>query len=758
MRWIYTGTNTQETLGQWTHHVQSIRPNDSFSTDINDLRSCDVWLADQFNTPIPIPFHPCYQRALLLNSNTEVTQKNGTIIQYNQWDWEELLQKWGSNSEFIPQKGGIIHLEHRSDRKDAMNQNWEQNGKSLAKYEWFDAVKPGEGIPNGTAACRMSHTRLLEKWLTESEQDDEWFLVLEDDAHWISEHSMWPEEHPPVDTAIAYLGCAVYHWFEDKANKTHWQRVSAWYGHAYAVQRKFLPRILEIIHAAPADWSIDMIYCHAVSRELRTMAWVPNVLTQAAGASDIEGAVIDRTPKVLALENILKPVHFIHHFPIQTSMQELAEMNHDWMLLTHPNVDPNFWQLDSSIPADWDILVFGNDTQEENWHRTQYKPGSRAVAIKHSVLKHWQEEGVLTQIPQQWEEWLQENSKTINTYAPGNQNPWLRTRTKWENLPTVSIVTPTFGGRNWFWSALYCFLRQDYPQDKLEWIILDEGDKSIQKWIPPQESRIRYYHLNADDRKMIYRGMVQKLSTKARKPNMDEVRVGKAVAVNKNLPFRKAQRKRPKEMKPEELPESMLMTYHRGGDFWKERLPIGFKRNWLASQAKHDIVLHWDDDDWYPTQSIRQRVEMLLESGNDIATCTTIPCFDVTRCISWMNVPPQKDPFGKRVSEATMVYWKRAWEKQHFDSQVIGEEGESFVAGREKDVYEMPWKDVIVSLVHRGNLSSRRSPGASEPNGWHFGNMDESEFMMLTALDDPDFSKTSGLQIHVQRLIERFLI
>lgn len=755
MRWLYTGNNTQEAQEEWNQIIQPQRPNDHFITDPQLLRNCDVWIAEgeyhqHFTTPITTQIHPWNQRAWIQPSHQTEIQKNQLITLSNR-DWNKLLQIWPSNSEFIPEKGGIIHLEHRNDRKNEMIANWEQNGMKLS-YPWFNAITPNEKVKNATAACRASHTKMLEKWLTESDHESEWFLVLEDDAHWIQEQS-WPYEQPPSDTAIAYLGCAVHHWFEDTTNKTNWQRVSAWYGHAYAVQRKFLPRILEIIHAAPTDWSIDMIYCHAVSRELRTMAWVPSLLTQAAGKSDIEGTIIDRSSKILALDQILTPSHKIYH---TNSFSNISE-KYPWTLLTRTDVNPNFWKLHAKIPADWDILTFGQENVNQNtWTLTTFHKSSRTVAIRGDLIKEWKKSGLLDGINEEnWEQFLEEVSVGVVTYGIGGD--WLKSKPKWDDLPSVSIVTPTYGGRTWFWSALYCFLRQDYPRDKLEWIIMDEGDKPIKNWIPPQETRIRYYHLNDDDRKTIYRGMVQKLSARMKKPNPDEVRVGKAIAVNKNLPFRKAQRKRPKEMKPEELPDSVLTTVHQNKDFWKERLPIGFKRNWLASQAKHDIVIHWDDDDWYPTQSIRKRVEILLESGKEIATCTTIPCFDITRCISWMNVPPQKDVFGKRASEATMIYYKHAWEKQHFDSQAIGEEGESFVQNREKDVLEMPWNDIIVSLVHRGNLSSRRSPGASEPNGWHFGGMNESEFMMLTALDDPEFASTSGLQIHVQRLIERYL-
>ena len=46
--------------------------------------------------------------------------------------------------------------------------------------------------------------------------------------------------------------------------------------------------------------------------------------------------------------------------------------------------------------------------------------------------------------------------------------------------PTVSICTPTFNRRPFIPSAIKCFLHQDYPRDKLEWIIIDDGSDPIE--------------------------------------------------------------------------------------------------------------------------------------------------------------------------------------------------------------------------------------------------------------------------------------
>lgn len=47
------------------------------------------------------------------------------------------------------------------------------------------------------------------------------------------------------------------------------------------------------------------------------------------------------------------------------------------------------------------------------------------------------------------------------------------------HLPRVSICTPTFNRRPFFKGAIENVLGQDYPQDKIEWVIIDDGTDKI---------------------------------------------------------------------------------------------------------------------------------------------------------------------------------------------------------------------------------------------------------------------------------------
>ena len=221
---------------------------------------------------------------------------------------------------------------------------------------------------------------------------------------------------------------------------------------------------------------------------------------------------------------------------------------------------------------------------------------------------------------------------------------------KEEDIPSVSVITITKDRRAFIPLAKYCFLAQAYPEEKLEWVIVDDG--------------------------------------------MDQI---------KDL--------------VSDIPNVKYVLCDRP-------LSIGAKRNLGVEKASHNILVFLDDDDVYPNNSIVSRAAyMLAEPRKQCVFSTTIPCYDIHETKSFMNVPPITLPMCERVSEATLCFTREFWEAQKFPDQQIAEGG-AFIRGREQMCRELSPQDVIVSLVHKKNTSSRKAP-AGESNGCHYGFADE---------------------------------
>ena len=232
---------------------------------------------------------------------------------------------------------------------------------------------------------------------------------------------------------------------------------------------------------------------------------------------------------------------------------------------------------------------------------------------------------------------------------------------KEDELPCVSIICITHNRRIFMPILKYSYMIQSYPEDKLELIIVDDGEDSIE-------------------------------DTLIGVPNVVYVRLS-------------------------------------------EKKMVGEKRNIGVSAAMYDVIAFMDDDDVYPNNSILQRTAMMLKSpAKECAFCTTIPCYDISRYSSFMNVPPLQFEMSERVSEATLIFTKKFWEERQFSNVSIAE-GDSFIRGREHMCRELSPQEVIVSLIHPLNTSSRKIPDFKEPNGCHYG-FNEKLFAMVSEIGE----------------------
>ena len=65
-------------------------------------------------------------------------------------------------------------------------------------------------------------------------------------------------------------------------------------------------------------------------------------------------------------------------------------------------------------------------------------------------------------------------------------------------LPFVSVCTPTFNRRPFIEMMISCFNSQDYPKDRMEWIIVDDGSDLVEDMVA-QHPNVKYFKF---DKKM----------------------------------------------------------------------------------------------------------------------------------------------------------------------------------------------------------------------------------------------------------------
>lgn len=83
------------------------------------------------------------------------------------------------------------------------------------------------------------------------------------------------------------------------------------------------------------------------------------------------------------------------------------------------------------------------------------------------------------------------------------------------------------------------------------------------------------------------------------------------------------------------LPDDPRIKYH-----YTEPLgTIGAKRNYACNMSEGEIIMHWDDDDWYASDWITRQVEYLYSSGADICGIEHIHFFSPVTDTLWVALP-----------------------------------------------------------------------------------------------------------------------
>ena len=97
------------------------------------------------------------------------------------------------------------------------------------------------------------------------------------------------------------------------------------------------------------------------------------------------------------------------------------------------------------------------------------------------------------------------------------------------------------------------------------------------------------------------------------------------------------------------------------------KLTVAHKRNIGAQRAKNEIIVHMDDDDYYPPHSLLSRVKCLIKyksKGIECVGCTLLGTYDVfTGACGTSSDGPIS------LSEASMAYTKKFWMERGFDSE-----------------------------------------------------------------------------------------
>jgi ADP-heptose:LPS heptosyltransferase len=143
------------------------------------------------------------------------------------------------------------------------------------------------------------------------------------------------------------------------------------------------------------------------------------------------------------------------------------------------------------------------------------------------------------------------------------------------------------------------------------------------------------------------------------------------------------------------------------------RHTIGAKRNIACEQAAGDIILHWDDDDWYAPWRISYQVSQLLEHNYDLCGLDRLFYYQPSSQSAWEYIYSS----GSRpwVAGNTLCYRKRVWQQRRFPEIDVAEDARFIWQLPAARVGRLENSGFIVGLIHPANVSPKVTAGAY----WH---------------------------------------
>jgi glycosyltransferase involved in cell wall biosynthesis len=136
-----------------------------------------------------------------------------------------------------------------------------------------------------------------------------------------------------------------------------------------------------------------------------------------------------------------------------------------------------------------------------------------------------------------------------------------------------------------------------------------------------------------------------------------------------------------------------------------DRQTIGAKRNIGCAAATGSLVLHWDDDDWMPSDRISRQVSAFLAAPVDVSGLRTMPYLDVRTGECWRYTYPAR--LGPWVATPTFCYRRAYGLARPFPDRRIGSGGEWLRTEPRPRVGMLTDPTLYLGLLHAGNTARK---------------------------------------------------
>ena len=167
------------------------------------------------------------------------------------------------------------------------------------------------------------------------------------------------------------------------------------------------------------------------------------------------------------------------------------------------------------------------------------------------------------------------------------------------------------------------------------------------------------------------------------------------------------------------------------------RLTVGAKRNLACAEARGEIVLHWDDDEWHAPRRIGVQVRHLLEERADLCGLNPTLFYDLGTSLAWLYRYPAEERFW--ASGTSFCYRREFWERKPFNEVDVGEDNQFLWEAPPARMIALPDTTAVVAMIHDGNVSPK-SPGSG-----YWERFDAAEIQRILGEDFASYERPAAI-------------
>lgn len=149
--------------------------------------------------------------------------------------------------------------------------------------------------------------------------------------------------------------------------------------------------------------------------------------------------------------------------------------------------------------------------------------------------------------------------------------------------------------------------------------------------------------------------------------------------------------------------ENLVPIHHRIKYFRTNPLgSIGNKRNFACERSRGEVIMHWDDDDYYAYDWLTRQLNALETSRADIVGLNEIIFFSPLVMKFWKY--SDKNTERPWLSGATFAYRRSFWQKYSFKDLQIGEDYD-YIWNSKAKIYAHDYPNGFIAILHAGNTT-----------------------------------------------------